>query len=887
MATGYIADGMTELPTGTVTFLFTDIEGSTRMLQDLGDRYGAVLAEHERIIRRAVAAGGGVEVSTGGDSFFVVFTNARSALAAAAQAQRELFAHPWGMERPLRVRMGIHTGAGTLGGSNYAGIDVNRAARIAAAGHGGQVLLSGPTAALVETNLPDGISLRSVGTHRLKDLAAPERLFDVMVDGLPSKHPPPRTEAGAALPLPAPLAALVGREAELGELQELLARSRALTLTGPGGIGKTRLGIALAAAVAARHPGGAAFADLSAIRSSSVVPGALGQALGVTEPEAGDPLDGIVTHLSDRAMVLVADNCEQIPDVAGVLEELLRRSSGLRVVATSRSVLGLAGEQEYPVPPLRAPDPADDSDPDDAAASPAVALFVQRARAVDPAFTLSSGNAAAVGEITARLDGLPLAIELAAGRTAVLSVQEIASRLSDRLGLLSAGPRTAPERQRTLRGAIAWSEDLLEEPLRALFARSSVFAGGFTLQALEEVADPTGLGLDPLEATACLVQSSLVGRGEDAWGASRFTMLQTIADYAAERLAALPDHAETHRRHAEHYLRFAGEAEPHLTGDDQRIWLDRCETEHPNLRAALRWAIEAGEAEPAQNAAGALWRFWQQRGHLAEGREWYEEVLAMVSGQGGTFARAKALTGAGGIAWWQFDRAASRTFYDEALTIQRELGDPARLAEALYNMAFVLAGEDDLDGAARLLEESLELYRAVGDESSVASALVALVIKDAQEGAWDRVVARIEEVVAIRRRQGGGLHMSFDLVWLAFAYGRSGRSDDAWAAAEHGLELFREGDNPTGVAVILQDMAFLALWDGRYPDALRFAGAAEAVRSAAGGGPMPGFAGILEGDPAADARSHLPEEAADEAWNEGLEMDAERAAEAARRYRAR
>jgi predicted ATPase/class 3 adenylate cyclase len=886
MATVYIAEGMAQLPTGTVTFLFTDIEGSTRMLQELGDGYTAVLAEHERIIRRAVDAGDGVEVSTGGDSFFVVFTDAGAAVSAAVRAQRDLFAYPWKSKRPLRVRMGIHTGAGTLGGSNYAGIDVNRAARISAAAHGGQLLLSGATATLVDGSLPAGVSLRSVGTHRLKDLASPEPLFDVQIDGLPSEHPPPRTEAGGALPLPVPLAALVGRERELAELQELLTRSRALTLTGPGGIGKTRLAIALATSVSAWDPGGAAFADLSAIRSAALVPGALGQALGVVDAQGGDPLEAIAAHLRDRRMVLVADNCEQIPDLAPVLNELLGRCSGLRVVATSRSGLGLPREQEYPVPPLAAPDPAGAVDPEVAATSPAVALFVQRAREVDPAFALNERTSTAVGEITAHLDGLPLAIELAAGRTSVLSVREIAARLGDRLGLLSAAARTAPERQRTLRGAIAWSEDLLEEPLRALFARCSVFAGGFTLPAMEEVADPAGLGLDPLDATACLVQSSLIRRGEDAWGGSRFTMLQTIAEYAAERLAAHPDPAETHRRHADHYLLFAEQAEPNLTGDDQRSWLDRCETEHPNVRAALRWAIDAGEADRAQGAAGALWRFWQQRGHLAEGREWCEEVLAMPSGRGPTFARAKALTGAGGIAWWQFDRKASRTYYGEALTIQRELGDPARLAEALYNMAFVLAGDDDLDGATRLWEESLELYRAAGDETSVASVLVALVTKDAKGGAWDRVVARIEEVVGIRRRQGGGLHLSFDLVWLAFAYGRVGRSDDAWTAAEEGLDLFREGDNPTGVAVILQDMAFLALWDGRFPEALRFAGAAEAVRSAAGGGPMPGFAGILEGDPAAEARSQLPAVDADAAWREGLEMDAERAVEAARRYRA-
>jgi tetratricopeptide (TPR) repeat protein len=358
-------------------------------------------------------------------------------------------------------------------------------------------------------------------------------------------------------------------------------------------------------------------------------------------------------------------------------------------------------------------------------------------------------------------------------------------------------------------------------------------------------------------------------------------MLETIREFGLEQLEALGDAEPLRRRHAEWFLALAVEAEPHLTAADQGEWLDRCDTEHANLRAALRWAVEAGEADRAQAAAGALWRFWQQRGHLAEGRRWLEEVLAMPSGQGPTPARAKALAGAGGIAWWS-DQAASRALYGEALAIERELGDPARLAEALYNQAFVVAAGDDLEAATGLLEESLALFQRIGDEPGTARAMVMLVVRDAVAGAWDRVIARIEEAVAIWRRLGDRLNLAFCLVWLAFAEGRAGRRDDARATALEALGLFREAGNPTGVALALVDLAFLLTWEGRHSDAIRMAAVAQAQRESAGGGATPGFGGMLEGDPVADARAQLPAEVADRAWREGLGMPLETAVEVAR-----
>jgi predicted ATPase/class 3 adenylate cyclase len=873
---------MTELPTGTVTFLFTDIEGSTGLLQRIGARYAAVQDEHAAIVRRAVAEAGGVEVSTHGDAFFVAFRSPLGAVRAAAAAQRGLAAHDWSPGPPLRVRMGVHTGEGTLGGDDYVGIDVHRAARIADAAHGGQVIVSDATRGLVEHTLPAGASLRDLGPHHLRGLADPERLHQLVVEGLESDFPPPRTLDARPSNLPPQLTSFVGREAEITEVERLLGQTRLLTLTGPGGSGKSRLALRVAADLLPQYRDGSCFVDLAPVTDPALVPAAVANALGVPESPGRPILDEVKDHLRHRELLQVVDNFEQVAEAGPVIEELLVAAPKLRTMVTSRVVLSLRGEQEYAVPPLHVPDPA--RLPLDLSALTeveAVRLFTERAQAASPRFALTEQNGPVVAEITARLDGLPLAIELAATRTKVLTPEQILSRLRRRLSILTSGSRGLPERQRTLRAAIAWSYDLLDPVERRLFARLSVFTGGWTFESAEAVCDPEELGVDALDGLTSLVDKSLIRRVEAPGRPARFSMLETIREFGLEQLEATGELEPVRRRHAEHFLRLAEDAEPHLTGDDQGEWLDRCDQEHANIRAALRWAIETGGAGRAQSAAGALWRFWQQRGHLAEGRRWLEEVLAMPSGQAPTAARAKALAGAGGIAWWS-DRGASRALYDEALAIARELGDPARLAEALYNQAFVVAAEQDVEAGARLLDESLELFRQLGDEAGVARVLVMLVVRDAMAGAWDRVVARIEESVAIWRRLGDRLNLAFSLVWLAFAHGRAGRRDDARATALEALELFREADNATGVALTFLDLAFLLTWEGRHEDAVRMAAVSKSHRDRAGGGPMPGFGGMLEGDPVAEAGAHLSEDATRRAWQEGLTMSVPEAVTLAR-----
>jgi predicted ATPase len=563
------------------------------------------------------------------------------------------------------------------------------------------------------------------------------------------------------------------------------------------------------------------------------------------------------------------DNFEQVAEAGPVIEELLAAAPEVRVLVTSRATLALRSEQGLVVPPLDLLDPRRPPDLDALGRSEAVRLFVERAQAVRPEFRLTPWNAPAVAEIAARLDGLPLAIELAATRTKILAPEQILPRLQRRLTLLTTGTRTLPDRQRTLRGAIAWSHHLLSDPEWRLFALLSVFAGGWTLESAEAVCGPGELGPDVLDGLTSLVDQSLVLRTEPTAGHPRFSMLETIREFGQERLAEDGDLEQVRRRHAEHFLDLALAAEPHLTGADQGEWLDRCDLEQANLRAALRWAADAGQADRAQEAAGALWRFWQQRGHLTEGRRRLEELLALPSGREPTPARAKALAGAGGIAWWQEDIAAARRFYEEALAIERRLGDPARTADALYNQAFVVAAEGDFEGAFRLFEESLELFRRAGDEAGAARADWMMAIRDLVAGRWDGPVAKAEEAVDTWRRTGERFRLGDGLVWLAVVYARAGRPADAQAAMAEARALFDDADSPLGMLSVLLGLSYLARWEERYQDAVRLAGAADALRDQVGGrAPLDFLAGFL-GDPEAEARAHLPPDVAQRAWREG------------------
>jgi predicted ATPase/class 3 adenylate cyclase len=870
---------MAELPTGTVTFLFTDIEGSTRLVQELGEGYDAIQRAHHEILRRAIGESGGGEIRTEGDSFFAAFPTATGAVRAAVEAQRALASRGWEHGRPLRVRMGMHTGEGRAGGDDYVGIDVNRAARIAAAGHGGQVLVSAATGSLVEHELPEGVTLRDLGTHRLKDIAHPERIFDLAIAGLPSEFDALQTLEVRPNNLPLQLTSFVGRQEQIEEAVRLVGEHRLLTLTGPGGTGKTRLAIAAGSELLPSVRHGAFFVDLSPLLEPDQVCPAVCQAAGVAE-EPGTALnDTLLGWLAGKDLLLILDNFEHLLPAAPWVDGLLAAAEGLRVMVTSRTPLGLYGEQEMQIPPLAVPDPERRADLEALGRYEAVSLFVDRARQARSAFRLTEENADAVAEICGRLDGLPLAIELAASRIKVLSPQAIRERLGHSLDLLASSATNIPERQRTLRGAIEWSYDLLEEAERRLVARLSVFAGGAGLEGADAVGNPDGdLGVATIDVLASLVDKSLVRQVETAAGDPRFVMLETIREYAAERLDLDHDAEATRRRHAEHFLELVREAEPHLIGQDQVVWLDRCDREQANIRAALRWAIDTGELERAQEAAGSLWRLWQQRGRLTEARQVFDDVLNHPSGQGRTRARAKALTGAGGIAWWQGDVTALERSYVEALEIEREHGDASGVANAVANMAYVKAAQMDLEGAGRFTDESLAMFREANDERGVAAALGMKAMQDAMTGQMDSLIATVEEVVAIWRRVEDRFHLANDLILLGLAYALARRLADARVAVLEALDLYVEIDSPVGILTCIFALSYGASWEGRHEEAVRLAGSVDSLQEAIGGPPSSWLEPLL-GDPIGDARGHLPAEVAAAAWEEGRAMSLEHVVE--------
>ncbi len=704
---------MPALPTGIVTFLFTDIEGSTELVRALGDRYPAVLARHGELLRGAIVGQGGTEFGTEGDALFAVFVSPAAAVRAAADAQRALLAEPWPDDRPVRVRIGIHTGEGHLGGSDYVGIDVHRAARVASAGHGGQILVSDATRALVEQALPDGVRLHDLGAYRLKGLASPERIHQVVVPGLPASFPPLHSLELRPNNLPADLTSFIGRDRQIAEISSRLAGARLLTLTGPGGTGKTRLAIRVAEELIDEYAQGAWFVPLEALRDPDLVPPAIAGALGVTLPADRPPIDALEAWLAERELLLVLDNCEQVTAAGPGIARLLAAAPGLRVLATSRIPLHVRGEQEYPVPPLMTLPEGPDLTAERLSQYEAVRLFIERAVAVKPEFQVTNANAPAVAQICARLDGLPLAIELAAARIKLLGPEQILARLEQNLSLLSSAAQDLPERQRTLRGAVAWSHELLSAPEQTLFARLSIFRGGCTLASAEAVCGGEGLDADVFDGVASLVDKSLL-RSEEAGGETRLAMLETIREYARERLEEAGEFAAVAFRHARLCFGWAGDAEQNLMGPQQLDWLGRLSRDHDNLRAAYDRSPQLGLLDEALAAAGSMWRFWQLRGQFAEARAIFERLLGQPGGS--PAARAKALIGEGGIAYWQRDYVTMARDYRESRRLYESVGDEGGIADALYNECYVaLLVDEDPQEARTLAERSLELYERSGD----------------------------------------------------------------------------------------------------------------------------------------------------------------------------
>ena len=803
-----------ELPTGTVTFLFTDVEGSTRLLHSLGaEAYAEALAEHRRLIREACASQGGVEVDTQGDAFFFAFPTASGALSAASAFTDAL------SSGPIQVRAGLHTGTPLLAEEGYVGDDVHFAARVASSGHGGQVVLSAATSEFVELELTD------LGEHRLKDIAEPVPIYQ-LGDG---SFPPLKTISNTNLPRPA--SSFVGRQKEVEELLALLGNgTRLVTLTGPGGSGKTRLALEAAAELVPEFKAGVFWVGLAPLRDPALVTETIAQTLGAK--------DGLHGYIAERELLLLLDNLEHVVEAAPELASLVESCPNLKLLVTSRELLRVRGEVEYPVLPL----------PE----SEAVSLFCERSR-------LEADGT--IAELCRRLDSLPLAIELAAARTKALSPSQILERLSQRLDMLQGG-RDADPRQQTLRATIEWSYELLSSEEQQLVARLSVFAGGFALEAAERVADAN---LDTLQS---LVEKSLLRFTNE-----RFWMLETIREYATERLGASGEAQELRRRFTEYFLALGEEAAVPLRYDS-REWLDRLESDYANLRSALDSLDALGDTQAVLRLAGAIWRFWFLRAHPAEGRRRLEG--AVVADRRPTAARARALIGATVVTFNLGDLPAARPWAEEALTLHRDLGDDWGTALSLHCLGGQFVEEGDPGRAVPLIEEGLERFRELGDDKYALMAMSNLAWAYAELGERDRARVLHEEALELARElhdERGEAHSLFELATFAL---EEGRLADASSMLKASLRIFSDRSEPLWIRIDLSFMAAVLAREGRGARAALLLASAHALQDEIG---SRSFVWLEERDEQtlATVRALLDEVAFDESWEQGTKLSVDEA----------
>jgi predicted ATPase/class 3 adenylate cyclase len=851
-------DGRRVLPTGTVTFLRTDIEGSMRLMRDHGSAWDEVNATHMGLIRRAVDDHGGVVVRTEGDAMFAVFPEARKAVSAAIAAQRALAAHPWPDGAEVNVRMGLHSGEAYLSGDDYGGFEVNRAARIAAAGHGGQIVLSDATRALVADALPDDVAIRDLGMHALRDVPSPERLFQLDVPGIRSEFPALRTTTATIGELPLRLTSFLGRDSELDELAGLIGERRLVTLTGPGGIGKTSLAVETARRVADRFPHGAWFVPLAEVEDPAAVRSVIARTIGLFDGPGRPAANGLGPYLADRTILLVLDNFERLLDAAGDVADLLDASPTSRILVTSRAPLRIVGEQEYPVQSLGDECPK---------------LFAERARSIRPGWE-AGADSAVVDEVCALLDRLPLGVELAAARVAHLPIAAIRDRLRAQLPLPGSGPRNVPDRQRTLAGAIAWSHDLLALEQQRVLHDLAVFDGGFEYDEAAQVVEQPDTG-DVLDDLATLVDQSLIKR--DAGGSGiRFDMLETIRSFALERLRADGREAATRRRHALAYLALAEAAAPNMPGPDQPRWLDRLTIDYANIRAAVRWSIDSGEADLALRFVAAMWRFWQQDGRLYEGTELAESALAMPGAGAPTPARLAALSAAGGIAYWQGRREDSFRHYREELELARQLGDEAAEADAIWNLSFEPFVADDSAAATKMLETAHRLYERIGDERGAARVEWSKLTVLGGDHPSMVELAALESLGERFERLGDtwyGFQNKMSIAWVHFMAGDAPEAFRWFIRALVGSNSLRDA---SGTTIAIPLGALMAFEAGRPEEAARLLGASDHLGELYGVKAPLGLRELLGvADPKGRTIEALGEERYRKAFQEGRQMTLE------------
>ena len=857
-------------PSAPLSFFASDIEGSTRLWETQPAAMSAALIRHDALLRGAIEAHGGRIFKTVGDGCFAVFLQGEGgeALRAAVDAQLSLLTEPWPTDRAIRVRMALHAGPAERRDDDFFGPTINRLARLLSIGHGGQVLLSESAVGLVRSDLPPSAELRDMGRHRLKDLDAPEAVSMLLHEALGSEFPALKSLDSLPNNLPRQLTSFVGREPERAALADLLDEHSLVTLTGSGGTGKTRLALQIAAERPEEFSDGVWLVELAALSDPALVPQAVATAVGARESANLPPVRALEEALRDRRTLLVLDNCEHlVAACAELVEGLLQAAPKLKVLATSREPLGVAGEAIFRVPTLSTGD-AKVRTATEALAHDAVRLLVERARLSDPKFVLTDRLAPAAVQICRRLDGIPLAIELAASRTKVMSLAGIAARLDDRFKLLTAGSRTALPRQQTLRATIDWSYELLEPVDQTLLRRVSVFAGGWTMEAAEAILPDEELEVwDVLDGLMRLVDKSLVVR-DDEEDEPRFRLLESVRQYGAEKLGE-EESAGTRERHAEFYAAMVGEAEEGMRGSDQAAWLERLEREHDNVRATLALAKSRPDlCERALGLIGAIGRFWTVRGYLSEGREWIEMVLACAPEEPSE-AQVNAWLTAGQLAYWQGDSAAGRRFAENGLRLSRDLGDRAGETRSLFRLGFACLADGELTKARASFEEALALSKEAGEPYGIPHLLNAVGEVAYAEGDYAEAKGRYQEALALFRKFEDDRSIASVLKNLATLACREDDFESAHAYLVEGLAIRRALGNTTGIAGTLDGFGILAACQGRHERAVFMLAASHVLHESSGSRPEPSDAAHIE-EIRAEADRVLGHEGFDATWTSGL-----------------
>jgi predicted ATPase/class 3 adenylate cyclase len=816
---------MRDLPTGTITFLLTDVEGSSSLWERAPEAARSALERHDAIIESIVDREGGVVVRPRGegDSRFAVFARASDSIAAACAIQCALVAEFWLRSPSLRVRIALHSGESDVRQGDYYGNAVNRCARLRLIAHGGQVLISSVTAVLVGSVLPEGATLKDLGHHRLKDLTEPEHVFQLVHAELPTDFPRPPSLDTHSHNLPVQPTALVGRESEVDAVKALLLTpsTRLLTLTGAGGVGKTRVALQVAAEVLEQFADGVFWVPLAALTESDLVVPAIAQTLMIQEEPDTSLLETLSNALRRRTMLLVLDNFEQIRGAAEAVVALSERCVSLKVLVTSRARLRVYGELEYPLPPLSLPK-APWPEPERLAQYDAVRLFIDRARAAQPDFHVTNESAPAVAEICTRLDGIALAIELAAARIKLLTPDALLARLDQRLKLLVGGPRDRPARQQTLRGTIDWSYALLGAEQQALFRNLSVFVGGFSLDGADAVwraAAPVH-ELDALDGLSDLVDQSLIRPLPRVSGESRYAMLETVREYAVEQLASHGEAGNARRAHADFYIALGEQAALDLTaGAQHAMWLEKLDDDKDNLRMALRWCMEAGDADRGVQLGGAVWRYWFLRGALSVGRDWLHSIVTLAEQAKDSGLRARALTGAGVIAIWQHDYTAARVLLEQSLALGRALGDQSRIAASLHNLAALAVMTGEHDKAWALLEQALAVARSTHDQRREALTLSLMAGFLREQGDYTTALSMNTESLVAYKALG-------DQTGIAVAVGQqslsalgAGNLAAAESFGQAAIKLARDAGDEGTLASCLLDLALVRLGQGDHVSA--------------------------------------------------------------------